>query len=480
MNRLRSPDGFDAAEVQGNILRGYHRSRVRHLVLEIADAAAARRFLGAADGGEVGVPSITTEENWGDLKPDSCFNIGVTYAGLQALGVPATSLASFPGEFIAGMNARAVKLGDIGPSAPETWDAPFTSPGVVHLIATIHADDVVPLDRVQQQVVTAGQGRAFILRSSRDGRNLDNDYVHFGYRDSLSQPRFAEIHDADRFADAQPLAPLGSILLGYETEYEGLMWSVPQPDALGRNGSFNAFRILAQDVIGFEGYLDSAARELLADPLGDELLPPGSEGSIGAGMSRHAALREVVAAKLCGRWRNGVPLALSPKTPHPDPPVSMTDYDYASGEHTGGASCPFGAHGRRSNPRGCTIVQRGARHTRRLVRRGIPYGPAYDPDKPDELERGLLGNFIGANLGAQFEALSCDWLNLGLQDPRITGSNDPLLGANAADTSWFDIPLTSGKTIRLRGLPLFVRTRGGAYTFLPGIPAIRYLAGLGR
>ena len=72
-----------------------------------------------------------------------------------------------------------------------------------------------------------------------------------------------------------------------------------------------------------------------------------------------------------------------------------------------------------------------------------------------EPERGLLGNFIGASLGAQFEAMSCDWLNLGLQDPRITGSNDPLTGANDPGTSWFDLPLKSGSTIRLRGLPRF-------------------------
>ena len=58
-----------------------------------------------------------------------------------------------------------------------------------------------------------------------------------------------------------------------------------------------------------------------------------------------------------------------------------------------------------------------------------------------EAERGLLGNFIGANLGAQFEAMSCDWLNLGLQDPRITGSNDPVVGANDPVSSWFDVPL---------------------------------------
>ena len=95
-----------------------------------------------------------------------------------------------------------------------------------------------------------------------------------------------------------------------------------------------------------------------------------------------------------------------------------------------------------------------------------------------EPERGLLGNFIGASLGAQFEAMSCDWLNLGLQDPRITGSNDPITGTNDPDMSWFDLPLKSGSTIRLRGLPEFVSTRGGAYTFLPSLSAIRYLGSL--
>jgi hypothetical protein len=65
-----------------------------------------------------------------------------------------------------------------------------------------------------------------------------------------------------------------------------------------------------------------------------------------------------------------------------------------------------------------------------------------------------------------------------LQDPRVTGSNDPLIGANAIETGWFDLLLQSGATIRLRGLPRFVTARGGAYTFLPSISAIRYLGAL--
>ena len=281
------------------------------------------------------------------------------------------------------------------------------------------------------------------------------------------------MHDPDRYPDRQPRAPLGTVLLGHPTNLEGLMWRVPRPVELGHNGTFNAFRVLKQDVAGFEKYLDQAASDLLKHPRVDELLPPGDEEKIGKGLSRPAALREIVAANLCGRWRDGTPLALSADAP--DPKADLTDFDYVGVRD---ARCPHGAHIRRCNPRGGQIVQRIANNSRRLVRRGVPYGPAFDPAKPrdqDEPERGLLGNFIGASLGAQFEAMSCDWLNLGLQDPHITGSNDPISGANDPGTSWFDLPLKSGGAIRLRGLPQFVSTRGGAYTFLPSLKSIRYL-----
>jgi hypothetical protein len=62
----------------------------------------------------------------------------------------------------------------------------------------------------------------------------------------------------------------------------------------------------------------------------------------------------------------------------------------------------------------------------------------------------------------------------------VTGSNDPLIGANAPETGWFDVVLKSGTTFRLRTLPRFVRARGGAYTFLPSITAIRYLGSLDK
>lgn len=471
------PD-FEPRDIQGNILRGYRLNRVRHVLLEVTDRPAARRFLATAaqDGprdplpGD-DIPRITRSADWKARLPVR-FNLGFTFIGLRALGLGEGFLATFPRDFREGMASRADKLGDTGESAPDQWPAPFDTPERLHMVATVYADDDAPLDRVQAQLA-----RAFTVLGVRNGHNRPQGRVFFGYVDGISQPRFKDVHDPDTDGEDQPFDPLGTVLLGHPTHFEGLEFRVPSPPVLGLNGSFNAFRVLKQDVRAFEHFLDRAADYLVTHPKVDLLLEPGAEVHVGPGLDRRGALREVVAAQMCGRWRNGIPYALSPNAQFPDPtsgPVSLTNYDYGPTSR-----CPAGAHMRRANPRGGQIVQRVANRTRRLIRRGVPYGPDFNPAIHDSEERGLLGNFIGASYSGQFEAVMCDWLNLGLQDPDITGTNDPLLGANRRETSRFNLTLSDGGHIRLTGLPRLVITRGGAYTFLPSLPAIRYLAGLG-
>ena len=140
---------INLADLQGNILRGYtNKPYVRYLILEVVDRSAARRWLADSVSGRNGVPQITSGD-WGEKKPDTCFNIGLTYEGLRALGTPSASLKMFPNEFVEGMTARAVKLGDVGRSAPEKWPAPFNEPKRIHLIATIYAEKVEQLNEVQ-------------------------------------------------------------------------------------------------------------------------------------------------------------------------------------------------------------------------------------------------------------------------------------------------------------------------------------------
>jgi hypothetical protein len=146
-----------------------------------------------------------------------------------------------------------------------------------------------------------------------------------------------------------------------------------------------------------------------------------------------------------------------------------------------GARCPIGSHIRRSNPRDSHIVQRGTNAHRLVVRRGMPYGPIYNPADPSDkdIPRGLLGNFLCASIPVQFEVLQRDWINMGLQDPRVTGTNDPLVGDNDGRSTEFRWTTSAGKPVVTRRLPSFAFTQGGAYHFIPSIPALRWIGAAG-
>lgn len=468
---------IDWADLQGNILRGYNKKFVRHLILTVDVPAASRRWLcDAISGDESLAPQITTAEPWVGGKPRTCVNIGITHSGLAALGVSEASLNSFPHEFAAGMASRNKMIGDTGPSDPAGWNREWQDSDRVHLMISVHADEASDRAAIAERIL--GASSAFRLLAALDGEAFPGDLVHFGYRDSISQPQFDGVYGPGNLPDDQPRVEIGAMLLGYATPIEDLRWRVPTPHVLGLNGSFNAFRVLEQQVEEFEAFLTAGAFALEENPLADRLLPPGSEAKWVPPMSRHDALREMIAAKMLGRWRNGVPLELSPQTPSPVPPIcdkKLNNYGYSNDQD--GQRCPIGSHMRRSNPRDAKTVQRNTNHARRLVRRGIPYGPIYDPAHPVGAERGLLGSFMCASLTVQYEALQYDWTNLGLLDPRITGTNDPLLGNNDPCFSRFMFPVGEDE-VTFRGFSSFVHTRGGAYFFQPSMSAIGYLASL--
>ncbi len=262
--------------------------------------------------------------------------------------------------------------------------------------------------------------------------------------------------------DVLPKAPAGEFLLGYPSQYADFTYPEPVPAALGRNGSFAAFRILAQDCHGFEQFLAEAARQTGLDP-------------------------ELIAAKLCGRWRNGVPLSLSPHSADEENPLEQRNsFDYVPSDSVPdafddarGYRCPLGSHIRRMNPRSSAVAGNGGlKH--RIIRRGLPYGPPYDPDTPDDgIERGLLGLFIGVSLKDQFEFLMSDWSNKGSFAPGLRNTKDPVIGNNSASGATFLIPMENQKhPIELTGLSRFVTCRGATYCFLPSATALRYISAL--
>jgi deferrochelatase/peroxidase EfeB len=439
----------ELADVQGLILRGYTMPVARYLGLTVREPEAARTFLAALAHSDPAFPSVTTAQPWA-AKPEYCVNVGITFPGLAALGVPPASLDSFPVEYTQGAARRAGSVGDVGTSSPQQW-LPWLADLGLHLLVILFAQSSDALDAAMKRLAQAWSTGCVEL-GRHDGAWLPGNVAHFSYRDGLSQPAIEGV-PLTVFPDHLPRAPVGEFLLGYPSQHVGFSYPVPIPPELGTNGSFAAFRVLEQDVDAFAEFITQQA-------------------------SANGMSKELIAAKLCGRWSNGTPLVLSPDTDTPNPPIqpeALNDFDYVGDER--GYRCPVGSHIRRMYPRGQRVVGNGG-HLHRIVRRGIPYGPPYDPAHPrDGQARGLLGLFIGVSLRDQFEFLMTQWANDGIFTAGLGHTKDPLIGDHADGAGSFSIPRPEGPVV-LAGLTRFVTTRGGAYCFLPSITGIRYLANL--
>lgn len=476
-------------DIQGFILRGYRMPMVRHFLLTVQQPEKAREMLGRlVNGNETDVPQITTAVDWhvgfepGPLdniedlpkrKPDYCLNVGITWPGMIALQikdkVPGISFKSFDA-FTLGAATRASRVGDTGPSAPEKWVGDFGK-GTDHVLITLHAISPEAIDTYTDRLTSLFQeGNAFqevwrqdgaAIIEMVDGVPTPTAKVHFGYTDGLSMTNIKggpEKRQRDPQKDCEPW------LFVLQDEAENYI--VPQPRELGLNGSFAVFKMLETDVVGFENYLQ--ANKDIIDP-------------------------ELLAAKICGRWRNGVPLMISPDTDKPAAgitPDEINNFDYVNADGTGdpkGIRCPVGAHMRRINPRGQPVPGQGqpggSNTTHRLMRRGLPYGPVYDPSKPyDGIPRGLLGYFINSNIENQYEFVLSEWVNNGEFAGSVrldSKSKDPMIGAQNPEESIFVIPQPFGApSIKLRGFNSFVTTKAAAYCFLPSITALKFISKL--
>lgn len=467
---------IDYADVQGTILRGYRVDLARHFVLQVTDAAAAGAFLGHLVDGTGGVPKVTTAARWTE-KPECFVNVGFSAAGLAALGVTAAELATFDMAFQRGAASpdTAAIVGDVGDSAPDRWIGRLGDAAAVHVVLNlwVHEDPAV-LEAVTGRLRAAFRG-AFVELSAHDARALPDNRVHFGYRDSIAQPTVVGAPPRKRpTPDAQPAVATGEFLLGYTNE-SGFAYQV-RPAELSKNASYAAFRILEQDVPAFEAFLDAYGAQAGLDP-------------------------ETLAAKVCGRWRNGNPLMLAPDVPGEVLPVTrLNDFTYVDAadpakDDTLGLVCPIGSHIRRTNPRNQAVTGDPSPF-HRIVRRAMPYGPEYDPAHPEDVPRGLIGYFINASLFNQFEFIQGQWsmeADFVKSATRPGGTSDDgnavfnvsgqdvFLGEDDPSSSSFTLaaPGKNGKNnTNLTGWDRTITTRGGVYCFLPGIAGLRYLATL--
>jgi deferrochelatase/peroxidase EfeB len=441
-----SPTMLDLHEIQATVLRlrpaPYYGS---HVALRIDNARAGRELLGRL------APHVDSAANW--WKPASAWlSVAISYAGLEILGLPQNSLQSFPEAFRVGMAARSRQLRDEGVNDPKNWDPEFGK-GQIHVGLNAFSDSeekwrrVITIAREQYESLSGVH-----VLAKQDFGAQPGDLNSLGYKDGIDQPAI-EGSGVDPLPGQGPQIKAGEFILGYPGEV-GVPLPMPQPDVLGRNGTFIGFRKYQSRVGAFNRFLQA-------------------NGSTNVE-------RELLAAKLVGRWRSGAPLTLAPDADNPvlgADPQRNNDFNYANDTH--GRQAPFGCHIRRMNPRDTQLTRLTDVNIHRLIRRGTTYGLPYDPnalsEQDDEIPRGAIFLFISAKAMDTMEFLQQEWINDG-DFIGANGERDPIIGRQE-EVATFTIPEEPVRR-RIHGIETFNILKGGEYLFMPSLSALKWLANL--
>jgi Dyp-type peroxidase family len=433
-------------EIQATVLRPRPAPYFgTHVLLRIDDAQAGRAFLRRL------TPYVDSAAD-SRITANAWLDVGITYGGLRALGLSQESLQSFPETFRVGMAARAKHLGDDEVNDPKNWDNPFGT-GQVHIGISAFTDTEEKRRRALAIAREQYEGFSGVsLLHTQDFGAQPGDLNSLGYKDGIDQPPIEGSGVEPLPGQGQPIKA-GEFILGYPGE-AGAPLPMPRPDILGRNGTYMGFRKYQSRVGAFNRFLQA-------------------NGST-------EEERELVAAKLVGRWRSGAPLTLAPDVDDPAlgaDPQRNNDFDYANDR--GGYKVPFGSHIRRMNPRDTQLTRLTDVNLHRLIRRGTTYGPPYDPnalsEADDEVTRGAIFLFISAKAMATMEFLQQEWVN----DGDFIGANDerdPVIGLQEEGAT-FTIPKQPVRR-RLHGIQTFNVLKGGEYFFMPSISALNWLANL--
>ena len=241
-------------------------------------------------------------------RPESATNVGLTHAGLVALGLSEATLGTFPEEFRDGMGSprRSRILGDSEASHPGTWEVGGTAAPALHAILVLHAAsesvraNVVARERariaecagVSELAETAQEGHRpaseGALRFSRRHRAAEDDRPRgHGRRHRRVHSRLPE---PLRIRGARSASPRGGRSASFPDDDNPHHRHGAYRD-LGLYGSYLVYRKLQQDVAGFWQLMLREAERLKQRP------DPG--------------YAVVLASKLVGRWPTGAPLTLA-------------------------------------------------------------------------------------------------------------------------------------------------------------------------
>ncbi len=430
-------------QIQGNVTPGLRKSYQAFMLVRFTSREAAGAWLAALAPGVTSAREVRgfvarrRRYNASDEQiatwHTKWVNVALSWEGLAALGAP--DIDAFPDDFRQGLRQRAAT--QLNDEQIDRWEIGGTADTEAHALVILAADTPADLDAEIDRQRELARAHALTELTTYRGAELDGDlrgHEHFGYRDGISQP------------DKEPrgVAPAwGEFVLGHANQAGEL---APGP-GWARNGSYAVFRRLRQDVAGFRGAVGTHAAR------------------IGRGLTP-----EQLGAKLVGRSTDGAKLTESgaglqtPKWSGKDSTrVIASDFETdPAGERT-----PLFAHIRKSNPRDPEA------NYHRLIRRGIPYGPALAPGADDKQDRGLLFLAYQASLANQFEHVQRHWLN-NAKFPAPQTGRDPLVG-QPGGANELVLALKGGHPVTLT-LGQFVTMTGGGYFFSPSIEALTQLA----
>ncbi len=505
---MQSSEHFEFDDLQGLLRFSHgHLPETCFMLLNISNVMLARQWLKTAPISNAGKTQPL---------PDTALQIAFSVTGLRTLGLDESLIEQFSDEFIVGMSgdeSRSRRLGDIAANDPENWHWGGNAAQVPHILLLLYAR-ADAINDWRRKIENDLFSQAFQLQNILP--TLDIGMIEpFGFADGISQPdidwsgqQSTDLHKRDDYCNS---VAIGEMILGYPNEYGEYTDRPlinPQTDHfsaalknaqdntslkdLGRNGSYLILRQLDQDVPGFWQYLHKISNS-------------------------DADKREELAAAMVGRQRNGEPLitALNKLFHHNSKDDSIDDpqdkNNFSFEQDPEGHQCPLGAHIRRANPRtgdfphGVTgFINRlikilgfglnspdedliAATRFHRILRRGRSYGSFLKPedalkaDAPEE-ERGLQFLCLAANITRQFEFVQNAWM----MSSKFNGAHqesDPLLGhrsplLSGESTDQFSRQDRNGTRHNTASLPPFITVKGGAYFFMPGLSAIRYLIAL--
>ena len=370
--------------------------------------------------------------------------------------------------------AAASHLGFSGESSPDGWWDGFKSGDIdlaIHMAFESESQRKDDLDRIRtsaaKQDLEELRLRTF-PDSALTGYLPCGGQLHFGYKDGITKPR---VDWNDTGAATLDSINLRQVITGYPSEDYPTSPRFPGVwQDFAREGSFACLTWLHQNVAKFNAFLHENADRAKA-------------------YSGDADPQEWLAAKLLGRWRNGTPLALNSTE---QPPNAVLNNDFGYSDDPTGLKCPVTAHIRIVNSRdqGLTYPNRvrfpggPGGVVPRLIRRGFSYGERLPNQtvEDDLKDRGLVGFFFCARVNEQFYTI-LRWMQQTefsdvfdkipdgsrRQDASFGNRSTPLSNPN------FYVPHDKLPPLSLN-LADFIRYRGVAVLFAPGLKSLKLLA----